>query len=239
MALQSSGNPIKFSHLMAELLLDAGRETNFGSSGGPFRTLADLSTDSAINFSDFYDQRHTKKQTTFNLTVKEKSSQSYVLIGTDTCYGYVTGDSLAGVALTPSDRILTDGVSVPDIGPNAGIASTTPISIFVYNETDNAIDFLLTNFYLKASAAGHTAGNPIEFVEIRDNSGTLIERYQCAQANNFSSSGVFSTWTWTSISQTVKDFFLDNEDSTIKFVLQHTQHQTADNHTPASDGTPL
>lgn len=235
MALQSSGTPIKFSQLMAELLLDSNTKTNFGSSGGSFRTLADLSTNSAIKFSNFYDQRHTKKQTIFNLTVKEKSSANYTLIGTDTCYGYVSGDSLAGVALTPSDRFLTDGVTVQDNGNS----STTPVSIFVYNETDNTIDFLVPNFYVKDSAAGHTAGNPVEFAEVRNNADTLIARYYGSNASNFSSAGVFSTWTWNNITQAVKDFFLDNEDSTIKLVLQHTQHQTANNHTPASDGTPL
>ena len=235
MALQSSGTPIKFSQLMAELLLDEGRETNFGSSGGVFRTLADLSTDSAIKFSDFYDQRHHTKRTTFTMTVEEVTATTLAGLLTDTGYGYVQGDTTAGVTpLTPSKRFTAAG---PVVGPD-GLAGTNVVAVLVYNDTDNEVLMYISNFYLKEDGT-HTTSNPVYKLEFLTSAGVLVDFLNTANTSSWSGSGVFSIWTWNNISSAIGNLFTNNEGSAIKFRLTHSQHQTADNHTPDNDGNPL
>lgn len=235
MALQSSGTPIKFSELMAELLLDSGRETNFGSSGGPFRTLADLSTDSAIKFSNFYDKRHHTKRTTFTMTVEEVTSTSLAGLLTDTGYGYVQGDTTAGVTpLTPSKRFTAAGVSV-DFEGNAG---SNVVAVLVYNDTDNEVLMYISNFYLKDDGP-HTTSNPVYKLEFLTSAGVVVGFLNTSSTSSWSGAGVFSIWTWDNISAAIGNLFTDNEGSAIKFRLTHSQHQTADNHTPDNDGDPL
>lgn len=239
MALQSSGNPIKFSQLMAELLLDSGRETNIGGGQdgvGAFRVLANINVPFApIKFSNFYDKRHHTKETTFTMTVEEVTTTALAGLLTDTGYGYVQGDTTAGVTpLTPSTRFTAAGVSLGDDGR----AGSNVVAVLVYNDTDNEVLMYISNFYLKDDGP-HTTSNPVYKLEFLTAANALVGTLNTADTSSWNGAGVFSIWTWDSISQGVANLFTSNEGSSIKFRLTHSQHQTATNHTPDSNGDPL